>query len=411
MLRSWPAEIPRNELKLPSVAELHQAASDEEDSPPGLKRLQGVTLDPSSTKVYVPAKFRHLFLFLVHGSRHSGHIGVGKAARILSRNLWWPALHRDVEDYIRGCLLCQCLRPSTARLQSCGSLSTIGLARVVSIDFIGPRTWYDVKYWIFVCLDEYSRFVMAGATREPSAQFALRFLDLRWRPVFGAPRVVLSDNSPFDTTFSLRLQQLLGSSHRTAFTYHPQGNGTNESSHRLLEHAMKTQESTYRTDFERLLQNAASVHNAVPHEGTGESPYRLCFGTDPHLPGWDLLTREFKEEERLLWLEAWRSLDFVLWSLRKQRENQDLNSRARPTVGDHVLYRLPPAGTRTSLTHASGVVGWSPCWSLPCRILEVKKSSAILKPLWKTTLYTKPLERPLTELKVIASKIPPELRR
>lgn len=61
----------------------------------------------------------------------------------------------------------------------------------------------------------------AQATTEPTAEFALRFLDLRWRPVMGAP--VLSDNNPFTHSFGRALKERLGCEHRTAFTHYPQG--------------------------------------------------------------------------------------------------------------------------------------------------------------------------------------------
>lgn len=117
---------------------MHDAAKRETDLPPHLVTKDDIISDPSGTKVYVPAAFRHLFLFLVHGSKHSGHVGVGKAAKELSRTLWWPKLRQDVEEYVRGCLLCQCLRRTKPSTPALGSLSTIGLGRVVSVDYIGP---------------------------------------------------------------------------------------------------------------------------------------------------------------------------------------------------------------------------------------------------------------------------------
>ena len=185
-LSAFPAEVPRDELVLPSTTVLHDAAKADTDPPPGLVQNPGLTLDPTGTRLYIPKAFRHLFLFLTHGSKYSGHIGVGKVSKLLRKHFWWPSLQSDVEDYVRSCVLCQCLRPVGHTLTTFGSLETIGLSRVVSVDYVGPRVWFGKPHYILVCVDQYSRFMMAQTSESSTADFAIKFLDLRWRPVFGA---------------------------------------------------------------------------------------------------------------------------------------------------------------------------------------------------------------------------------
>jgi len=97
------------------------------------------------------------------------------------------------------------------------------------------------------------------------------------------------------------------------------------------------------------------AHNACPHETTGESPYRLAFGQDVHIPGWDLLERQPEEGERLAWLEARRALDLIHWQLKSQTDEHKRSERTSPQTGDVAIYKLPPAPTPIDLQHVSGV--------------------------------------------------------
>ena len=68
--------------------------------------------------------------------------------------------------------------------------------------------------------------------------------------LLGGPKLILSDNQPFSKEFTTAVESTFACRHGTASTYYPQGNGINESSHRLLEHALKTQMHNSLTQFE-----------------------------------------------------------------------------------------------------------------------------------------------------------------
>lgn len=150
-----------------------------------------------------------------------------------------------------GCssALRQAIRAHPTLPGQANALHAAAPGNVVSIDFIGPRVWFGRSLYILVILDHYSRMMITAQTDTPSGAFALDTLHQKWVPTFGAPFVVLSDNSPLSNTFSKLLGQSMGSKHVRSFAYYPSGNGTNESSHRLLEHAIKTQAQSGPTSF------------------------------------------------------------------------------------------------------------------------------------------------------------------
>ena len=48
-----------------------------------------------------------------HDSPTAAHPGVWKTFQVLRKDYWWPTLHKDVEDYIKGCATCQATKTVT----------------------------------------------------------------------------------------------------------------------------------------------------------------------------------------------------------------------------------------------------------------------------------------------------------
>ena len=44
---------------------------------------------------------------LYHDSPTAGHSGISNTAWAVAQDYWWPALKRHVEEYVKGCTLCQ----------------------------------------------------------------------------------------------------------------------------------------------------------------------------------------------------------------------------------------------------------------------------------------------------------------
>lgn len=339
-------------VELLTAKRLSEAAK-AEGFPDGCVLREGLVFDPTGQRGYVPSQFREQLMFLAHVTR-GRHVGQTKTYTILKRGLWWPTMIDDIAEYINGCPLCQCLRDRTTAAGASGSLSiTSDLGALVSLDYVGYRTFRGQRCYFLIVTDHATRFAMGSVTTNPDAAFAYDFLRYRWIPIFGVPTVLLTDNNPFGGNFSEQVEKNLGIRHRTSFTYYPQGNGLTESSHRLIEHTLAVT-VTKSTELESGLQEALMAHNFVPHQATGESPYFLVFGKDPNLPGAELFTRNYAEEERLIRLQdsvALRAVFKRLEFLRSLEGEPISNIKAN----DLVVYLLPGPPPVRPLQHVEEV--------------------------------------------------------
>lgn len=132
-------------------------------------------------------------------------------------------------------------------------------------------------------------------------------------------------------------------------------------------------------------------------------------GQDPNIPGWELFCRRPGEEERLLTITD-RRFHFMI--LHKIRLVERLERSKPPALkqGDVVIYQLTQAPEHRPLQHASGVLKWSPSWSLPCRVVSFASRQAVkLQQMWTDTKAT--VVRPVSEVRLLSRRISPPLRR
>src|SRR5579863_1951974 len=50
---------------------------------------------------------------LFHNSPTTGHPGIAKTTEAINTNYWWPGMHNDIMEYIKGCTTCQITKTNT----------------------------------------------------------------------------------------------------------------------------------------------------------------------------------------------------------------------------------------------------------------------------------------------------------
>ena len=71
------------------------------------KELEEEKTAKNKKRIYIPADLRREALREYHDTRLAGHPGVGVMMKKMLKHLWWPTIHRNIRQYVRGCQTCQ----------------------------------------------------------------------------------------------------------------------------------------------------------------------------------------------------------------------------------------------------------------------------------------------------------------
>ena len=195
-----------------------------------------------------------------------------------------------------------------------------------------------------------------------------------------------------------------------ASVQYPQGNGINESAHRILETAIKTRTPEPALSIQDIVAEAVLLYNVTPNRTIGDTPSSLLFGMDLAIPGlaeWELAVQE---GSRLQAIRDRRGFQLVVKQVRDDLQQETpSNSASSPEfcIGDIVTYALSKDEKKKAM-HYSLEPQYSPERSFPQRVVKVSEGSIVMTPLW-----TRGPERsaPKVQCRRITSFIPEELRK
>lgn len=399
----------QDRLRLPTVAQLTAAIEEtpHEERRQCTKGADGLLYGARSKKLYVPKEFRLALLYWFHAGPYGCHRGVNATTRQMKKYVWWPQIGRSVQSFVKRCLPCARNR-SPKRATASMVLRRPSPFELVSVDFVGPRI-FGAGSWYYACIiDHCSRFVVTVASGfPPTAAEAVAALQKHWVPIFGAPAAVLTDNgSQFDSrAFRDYVTKELKSHHVFSSPYYPAGNGINEASHRVLEHGIKcaVQLGTTRT-FPDLLMHVTLAYNASYHSAVKDSPFALLFGKPPVLPGLQGLMAVEPEDQRLSRHHYRRARELLIPFQVSPDEASPVAEGRVVKVGDFVIYPLSDY-EKGNAVQASSCLSYSPDWSLPCRVQQVKDKQLVV-----AEYGTNRNRRvPQSQVKLVPQDLPPGL--
>ncbi|GAU10124.1 hypothetical protein TSUD_420000, partial [Trifolium subterraneum] len=196
----------------------------------------------------------------IHEGINGQHIGGRSLARkALRAGYYWPTMQIDARDHVLKCDKCQ--RHGDMHLAPANELKTIISPWPFAwwgMDILGPfpTAARQVKYLI-VAVDYFTKWIEAEPLAKISASNILRFFKRDVLARFGIPQVVVTDNGTQFT--NKKFQEFLaaiGTTQHFTSVEHPQTNGQAEAANRVT----------------------------TPHSTTGETPFRLTYGTEAVIP-------------------------------------------------------------------------------------------------------------------------------
>nr|XP_017221119.1 PREDICTED: uncharacterized protein LOC108197890 [Daucus carota subsp. sativus] len=210
----------------------------------------------------------------------------GLAYKIIRQGYYWPTIHQDSVEFVKKCKNCQLFSnvPRVSPVLPSSVLSPIPFA-VWGIDIMGPfpRAKGDLRY-LLVSIDYMTKWVEAKAMRTINQQDVIRFMDnILMR--FGLPRVLVSDNGPqfIGSDFENYLAER-GIKHKKSSVAYPQGNGQVEVTNRILLRGIEKRLEESKSKWPEELPHVLWSYRTSPRTSTGETPFKLAYGTEAMLP-------------------------------------------------------------------------------------------------------------------------------
>ncbi|XP_058724210.1 uncharacterized protein LOC131595762 [Vicia villosa] len=224
----------------------------------------------------------------IHEGINGQHLGGRSLARkALRAGYYWPTMQQDAKEHVQKCDKCQRhadmhLAPPTElkSLSSPWPFSTWGM------DLLGPFPVgsYQNKYLV-VAVDYFTKWIEAEALAKITSQNVLRFYKRNILARFGVPQAIITDNGTqfTDKKFQEFVAKLGTKQHFTSVE-HPQTNGQAEAANRVILRGLKRRLGEAKKAWVEELHSVLWAYRTTPHSSTGETPFRLTYGTEAVIP-------------------------------------------------------------------------------------------------------------------------------
>lgn len=236
--------------------------------------------------IYIPEKLRLDVLTRYHESPAAGHLGIRRTEEIITRNFWWPYLHKDVCDFVNSCEVCA--RNKINRHKTYGYLRPLNTPdrpwRSIEIDFLCGLPNSHNYTVIMVVVDRFSKMIHLIPFEDiPDAKkTAKAFLNSIFR-IHGLPSDIYTDRgSQFTSALWQSLMEELHIKSKIATTDHHETVGQVERVNAFIEQYLRCySRSYYHDDWSNWLYLAEFVYNNSINESTKQSPFFINYGFHP----------------------------------------------------------------------------------------------------------------------------------
>ena len=224
---------------------------------------------------------------LYHDSPTAGHPGILNTMWAIARDFWWPAMKKDVTEYIKGCTKCQVGKNQPNKPKpplfpiSSDTYSTPFTS--IAMDFIVKLPTSESYNTILTITDTFSKAsIFIPCNETVNAEQTAKLYATYVLPHYGLPHRIISDRDPrFTSVFSRELCRTLGISQNISTAYHPQTDGQSERTNQRLEQYLRIFIDYNQRNWASLLPLAQYTLNAWPNATTKKTPFELILGYTP----------------------------------------------------------------------------------------------------------------------------------
>ena len=316
----------------------------------GLLRYKGRIIVPNDTAL------RAKLLHEMHDTKVGGHSGVLRTFKKLRQQFYWPGMHGAVQNYVKGCEVCQKIKTET--LVPAGLLQPLPIPCQVwddiSLDFIEGLPTSQGRDTIMVVVDRFSKSAHFLPLSHPftAKNVAEKFVEGIIK-LHGMPKSIVSDRDPiFISNFWQEFFKMSGTKLKLSSSYHPQTDGQTEIVNRCVEQYLRCFVHQWPRKWCSYLPWAEYWYNTTYHISTGMTPFQALYGwLPPSIPTYkDGLSPVHEVDQQLMRRdELLRQLKVNL-ERSQNRMKQLADQRRRDitfNIGDWVLLKLHPYRQQT----------------------------------------------------------------
>ncbi|CAJ2652721.1 unnamed protein product [Trifolium pratense] len=224
----------------------------------------------------------------IHEGINGQHVGGRSLARkALRAGFYWPTMQADAKEHVKKCDKCQ--RHGDMHLAPPNELKTLSSPWPFSwwgMDLLGPfPTAAGQNKYLIVAVDYFTKWIEAEPLAHITTFNVLRFFKRNILARFGIPQVVITDNATQFTDKKVReFMAKIGTTQHFTSVEHPQTNGQAEAANRVILRGLKRRLDEAKGKWTEELHSVLWSYRTTPHSTTGETPFRLTYGTEAVIP-------------------------------------------------------------------------------------------------------------------------------
>ena len=224
----------------------------------------------------------------IHEGINAQHMGGKSLARkALRAGYYWPTMQQDAKEHVKKCDKCQ--KHGDMHLAPPHELSTLSSPWPFAwwgMDILGPfvQGTYQNKFLI-VAVDYFTKWIEAEALAKITSHNILRFYKRNVLARFRILQALVTDNGTQFTDQGFRdFVTKLGTKQHFTSVEHPQTNGQAEAANRVILRGLKRRLGEAKRGWVEELHSVLWAYRTTPHSTTGETPFRLTYGTEAVIP-------------------------------------------------------------------------------------------------------------------------------
>ncbi|MCO5571653.1 hypothetical protein L7F22_025400 [Adiantum nelumboides] len=261
-------------------------------------------------KLCVTKQLRPKVLVESHAPPYAGHRGIDATVKAVETFFYWPALRRDVDAYVRSCLVCQKVKFDRFSKQA---------------HFIPVRKKIKPEHMVKIFMQNIFKY-------------------------HGMPQSIVSDRDPRMTSlFWKALFENMGTTLMFSSSFHPQTDGQSEEANSTVLDLLKCYVSEHKVAWEQYLPLVEYAYNNTVHSSTGKAPFEIVEGGKKVPPILHTKDKIFEADRYVEgWQEAYKKVKYALEKTQaKQKRAADSHRRELLfKENDWVLLRFEKARLR-----------------------------------------------------------------